>query len=591
MIRLLNIQVLSDEYERKAEQNVVKLQEIVPPRGNLYNRYGDIYVSSRPMFNMYISKNKLHIPDTAVLRNLLGLTQAEIEEKIANAHSYKETEFARYIDPETYGALQEKMWSFRGITFTNTNKRYYRSPVGAHILGHIKEVSQKEIEQSDHAYKSGDLIGSSGIERSHDSTLRGKQGIKRIIKDVHQRIVGSYAGGKYDVDPIRGKDIMLGIDTDLQAFGEHIMQNKRGSIVAIEPSSGEILAFVSAPSYNPSMLTGRDLRNNYRELKRDTLKPLLNRPLSARYPPGSIFKLPVALAALNEDIITDHTIYHCGGGFGRNRGKPGCRFHVTPLALDNAIRYSCNAYFAATYWDFLHSPKFSDIYEAYDRWYKYMNELGVGVKTSVDIPYEPMVKLPSHELYDKIYGQNRWQASTIISLSIGQGEILMTPLQMANMVTIIANRGKYIPPHFVRATREKPDDLLNSGQPRDPWIKVPYDTTYTSIAGEHYESVIDAMELVVANGTARRAFIPEADVVGKTGTVQNPHGEDHAVFVGFAPKDNPRIAIAVVIENAGGGGSWAAPTASLMIEHYLRGGEIEAKKWELERILNANFID
>ncbi|MCB0835882.1 MAG: penicillin-binding protein 2 [Bacteroidetes bacterium] len=584
--RLFSIQVLSEEYALRGTSNLVTTKPTIPPRGNIYNRKNEIFVDNRPIFKMMITPRNLYIPDTTVLKELLDMSQEEIDETIQKAQKYstwKESVFARYIKPETYGALQEKMWNFGGFTFYPSTTRSYRYEVGANILGYISEVNEREIDASGGLYKSGDMIGKSGIERSHDKDLRGKQGKKKVLKDVHGREVGSYLNGKYDTVSVKGKDIMLGLDTDLQRFGEQLMWNKKGSIVAIEPSSGEILAFVSAPTYNPATLTGRELQKNWRTLQLDTLNPLFNRPLMAEYPPGSIFKLPVALAALNEGIITEETIYGCGGGFKRNGGKPGCRFHVTPLKLDNAIKYSCNSYFAATYMDFLHSSKFRDIYEAYDTWYRYMNLMGIGRQLNVDMPYEKDGNLPSSDLYDNeriYYGKNRWKATHIISNSIGQGEILMTPLQMANMVAMIANKGKYLPPHFVKATKS----------PNKPhWDHVSFDTIFTRINPIHFQTVVDAMEQVVASGTARRAYMSDFDVCGKTGTVQNPHGEDHAVFVGFAPKDNPQIAIAVIIENAGGGGRWAAPTASLMIEKYLR-GEIKEKKFEENRIMSTNFI-
>ena len=582
IVRLFSIQVLSEEYARKADSIVIKTKPVIPPRGNIYNRLGEIYVSNRPMFNLLITPKELVIPDTAILVEYLGISKEEIAHRISEAQAapHKESVLARYIEPETYGKLQEELWNFKGISFSASSKRFYQTPVGANILGYISEVSPKEINMSDGFYKSGDLIGKSGIERSHDTTLRGEQGFKKVERNVHLREVGSYADGKYDTKPVKGKDIMLGIDTELQRFGEELMQNKKGSIVAIEPSTGEILAFVSAPAYDPNILTGKELRKNWRNLRNDTLNPLYNRPLMARYPPGSIFKLPVALAALNEGVIQPETYYSCGGGFKRNKGKPGCRFH-TVLNLENAIKVSCNSYFAATYVDFLHHDKYKNgFYEGYQTWYDYMKRMGIGRKLNVDIPYEVSGLLPNTQRYDKWYGKNRWMATTVISNSIGQGEILMTPLQMANLASLISNRGRYISPHFVRAERASKET---------DWYRIPYDTVYTEIETRHYEVVIDAMEKVVANGTGGRARLDGIAVCGKTGTVENPHGKDHAVFLGFAPKDRPRIAIAVIIENAGGGGTWAAPTAGLMMEQYLR-GEIVSKKWEYLRVKNTNFI-
>ncbi len=585
--RLFYIQVWTNEFAGKANRNVFKYKVITPPRGNIYNRYSEIYVSSSPIFDMLITPGELSIPDTTVFYEMLDMSPDEVRRGIRKATSHskvKESIFARNIEPRAYGPLQEQLWNYSGISFQGMNKRYYRYLVGANILGYVSEVDSSEIKAAADVvrYYIGDLIGKTGLERSYEAELRGDQGVKVVLKDVHNREVGSYANGDKDRSAVKGTDLMLGLDTELQGFGESLMQGKKGSIVAIEPKSGEILAFVSAPSYNPNELTGRELKRNWRRLVRDTLNPLFNRPLQAAYPPGSIFKLAVALAALDEGIITADTRYVCGGGFNRNRGKPGCRLHPHPLALAGAIKYSCNSYFSATYMDLLNHKKYKNIYEGFEAWHKHMANLGVGQVLNIDLPYEQPGLLPSAAMYDnpqRYYGKNRWGATTIISNAIGQGEILMTPLQMANMVSIIANRGEFVQPHFVKATRPNEKEV---------WKAYSEDRKFTDIARHHYEVVIDAMEQVVSTGTARRAFIDDIVVCGKTGTVQNPHGKDHAVFVGFAPKDNPQIAIAVIIENAGGGGTWAAPTASLMIEKYIR-REIEKKQFEFQRILNARF--
>ncbi|MEM7509459.1 MAG: penicillin-binding protein 2 [Bacteroidota bacterium] len=590
MGRLFSLQILSSKYQGRAERNVIKRKPIIPPRGNIYDRKNRIYVSNSPVFEIRITPRELEIPDTSVLTTYLEMSKEEIDFAIRKAKSYspyKESILSQYIEPENYGPLQESMWNFSGVSFTTTNKRYYQYPVGANFLGYISEVDSSDILSEEAKYALGDLIGKTGIERSYDKILRGQKGERVVLKDVYNRIVGSYLEGKFDIKAEQGADLMLGIDTELQAFGESLFHNKKGSIVAIEPSTGEILAFVSAPYYDPNMLTGRESRKNWRKLTRDTLNPLFIRPLQAAYPPGSIFKLPVALAALNEGVITEESFYHCGGGFWRNGGKPGCRLHATPLSLKTAITVSCNSYFAATYVDFLNYQKFEGIYDGYEKWEKYMLEMGIGRKLDTDLPYEKEGLLPSAEFYDnekRWYGKNRWNAMTIISNSIGQGEIQMTPIQMANMAAIIANKGKYITPHFVKAVKNQ-----GPKNKKELWEKFSFPDNETSIERKHYETVGDAMELVVKYGTARRAFIPDITVCGKTGTVQNPHGENHAVFVGYAPKENPKIAIAVIMENAGGGGSWAAPAAGLMIEKYLK-GEILTKQFEYNRIMNANFL-
>ncbi len=589
MGRLFSIQVLSEDYAQKAENIVVWTQKVVPPRGNIYNRRGEIYVDNRPMFSLMVTPSELFIPDTTALCEHMGIDKAELDRRLDKIFRnrqarWQEHVLARYLEPQQYGALKELFWNFRGLTFQAANKRHYEQPVGANVLGYIREVNPGELEESPSKYQRGDLIGNSGIERNYDDLLRGQQGTRKVLKDNLGRIVGVYQNEDLNEPAIRGKDVMLGIDTDLQVLGEALMQNKKGSIVAIDPSTGEILAFVSAPTYDPSVLTGKQLDESYQQLKVNPNNPLFNRPLMAKYPPGSIFKVAMALAALDAGVIDTETHYGCGGGFKRNKGKPGCRMHPSPLALDGAIQYSCNSFFAATYMDYLHHPKFDSIYQAYDSWYGYMYRMGIGHPLGIDLPYEKGGSLPTTAMYDdprRWYGHNRWSATTIISNAIGQGEIEMTPLQMANLAALVANRGTYYPPHMLVATRE--DVGMR-------WDRLPYLLINTQIDRRHVDVVADAMEQVVQNGTGRRAYLEGFQVCGKTGTVENAHGEDHATFIGFAPRDNPKIAIAVIIENAGGGGSWAAPTASILMEKYLT-GKVEQKRIEMERILAANFID
>ncbi len=589
VFRLFFIQIINPEYRGKADRNVIKKKIIIPPRGNIYDRNNKIFVSNNPVFELVVTPMKLKIPDSTILYKYLNFNHETLNDAIAKAtrySRYKESVIAQHIEPHIYGPLYEQIWNFSGLDFHTKTKRYYRDSVGASFLGYIGEVDSGEIRRGLREgleYRMGDVIGKSGIERSYDKLLRGKPGVKVVLKDVHNREVGSYLEGKYDTRTEKGADIMLGIDKELQKYGEAIMKNKKGSIVALEPSTGEILAFISAPSYDPNQLSGKESRNNWLNLVRDTLDPLFIRPIQAAYPPGSIFKVASGLAALNEGVISESTRYGCGGGFGRNRGKPRCRFHMSPLGFQDAIRLSCNSYFAATYVDFLHNDKYEDIYEGYSKWRDYLLAMGLGQKLSIDIPYEKPGLIPPTKYYDnenRWYGKNRWNAMTVISNSIGQGEILMTPLQMANLATIIANRGSYVKPHFVRAERKEDDTY---------WQRINFEKITVPIKKAHFETVVDAMGKVVASGTAGRARIKDVEVCGKTGTVQNPHGKNHAVFIGFAPKDQPEIAIAVVIENSGGGGTWAAPTAGILMEKYLN-GEVVHKKYEEKRLFTANFI-
>jgi penicillin-binding protein 2 len=586
--RLFFIQVVSDRYAGRAESTVKKEKTIIPPRGNIYDRNGYLYVSTSPIFELAVTPRELNIPDTMRLCDVLGITKDELRRrfremrKARNYSPFQESVIARFIEPEQYAVLQEQLWDFTGISFNANSKRKYHYPVGGHFLGYVLEVNQREIEASNNYYRGGNMKGKSGIESFYEDTLRGTRGVRVVAKDNFGREVGSYKDGREDKAGIQGADLILGVDAALQAYGEFLMQNKRGSIVAIHPRTGEVLAFVSAPSYDPGVLTGKELGKHWTHLTRDSLKPLLNRPLSGMYPPGSIFKSAMALAALNEGVINPNTYYKCGGGFWRNKGKPGCRMHPHPLNLAGAIKYSCNSWFSAAYWDMLHHKKYDDIYQSFNTWSGYLDRLGMGKKLNLDIPSEKAGLIPNTKRYDKWYGANRWAASTIISNAIGQGEILMTPIQMANLAAIIANGDGYWEPHFVRGIRGTGDD---EGFRR---LRYPYHNS--GIEPQHFEAVREGMFQVVASGTGRRAFLEDFAVCGKTGTVENPHGKDHATFIAFAPRENPQIAIAVIVENCGGGGgTWAAPVAGCMIEKYLT-GKVEEKSWEEKRVSDADFI-
>lgn len=589
IMRLFGIQVVNKNYEGQANRNVIKNKIITPSRGTIFTRDTGVFVTNSPVFDLMVTPNELIIPDTAFLEQVLNITKEELIKSLKAAKKYspvKESIIYRNIAPVTRYAMEEQMWNFYGLSFSEYNMRNYLFSVGANFLGYISEVDSQGIKaKPENLYQNGDLVGKAGIEKFYETELLGKKGKHVTLKDVHNREVGSYMDGKFDETEIPGKDALIGIDVRLQLLGEEMMQNKKGSIVAIEPATGEILAFVSSPGYDPALLTGGDLKKNWKSLQNDPNKPLYNRPLMATYPPGSIFKLAVALAALNDGVITPSTHYGCGGGFWRNRGKPRCHGHGPTGGLSGAIQYSCNSYFAAVYYDYLmNHPKYpDDIYGAYNSWYTYMSKLGLGKKLNIDLPFEKSGQIPTSEMYDnpkRWYGKNRWQANTIISNAIGQGEVLMTPLQMANLVATIANRGYYVEPHVVKAFR---DDKRN-------WSPLKFNVINSGIAKENFSVVIDAMEAVVERGTAKRAFNPDITICGKTGTVQNPHGGDHSVFVCFAPKENPKIAIACIIENAGAsGGSWAAPLTSVMIEKYLTDTIIK-KKVEYQRIKSANFM-
>jgi penicillin-binding protein 2 len=577
--RLFYLQVISEDFAKRAELNVVKEHVIPPSRGVIYDRNGRILVTNTPIFDLLITPNELYIPDTTIFERYLRLDRATIRARIEQAFKYsrhKASFLEKQIAPDVFYALQEQLWKCRGITVVSRISREYLYPVGANFLGYISEVNKKDIERSQGYYRSGDLIGAAGLERAYENILRGRKGVEKVKVDVHGKEVGRYADGRYDTLALKGEDIVVTIDAELQHFGERLMRNKIGSIVAIEPATGEILAFVSAPTYDPNLMSGMSFAENWRKLNSDSLKPLFNRPLMAMYPPGSIFKILNALVALNEGTLFKDTYYGCGGGFVRNKGRPACHAHPGPLNLTGAIQHSCNAYFAAVYVDMLHHPKYDNFYDAYDRWQEYMHRFGVGVPTGVDLPHEKKGRIPSKEFYDKWYGKKRWRGMTIVSNSIGQGEIEMTPLQMANVVCVIANKGHFVRPHFFKRLHQS--SLSPPG----------YEKVESGVDSVHFNVVIEAMEQVVTAGTGYLAQIPGIAVCGKTGTAENPHGEDHSVFFGFAPKEEPKIVVAVIIENAGFGGVWAAPTASLIMEKYLTGTVADSAKYR--RIVDADFV-
>ena len=581
--RLFFLQVVSTKYALKADQKDMREVILLPSRGIIFDRNDKIYVQNSPIYNVEFLPKKLQIPDTTILEEFLGLTREQIREKITKYRGldrYHYQTLAKQVDTETYTRFSEKLWEFQGMNIEARNTRDYIYPVGANLLGYINQVSPRDLEKdTTEYYQANDLIGISGIERMYEDTLRGRKGKKVILVDAYNREVARYASGKQDKMPVEGKNLKIGIDAELQLLGEQLMKNKKGSVVAIEPNSGEILAFVSAPTYDPNLFTGGTIGKHYKRLANDTLKPLFNRPLMAQYPPGSIFKLLQALAAMGDGIIDENTYFPCSGMWFRNGGRPACHGAHGATGIPLGIKHSCNAFFAETYYSFITSPKFADHHASYQRWYDIMYSYGIGHKLGVDIPNEQPGNLPTKEYYDKVYlGKKGWGALTIYSNSIGQGEVLMTPMQMANIAAMIANRGWYITPHFVKGAYDAENN----------WSPMEFDTVQVAAKPEHFQMVVDAMEEVVNSGTATRARVDSIAVCGKTGTVENPPLEDHSVFIAFAPKDNPKIAIGVIVENAGFGGTWAAPIASLMIEKYLKGSI--KNDFKLQRILDKDFI-
>jgi penicillin-binding protein 2 len=580
IIKLFIIQVVKDTYRLSADNNVLRYITQYPARGLIYDRNGKLIVFNQAAYDLMVVPVQTGKMDTALFCSDLGITKDVFRERMKAARNYSRkapSVFLKQISAETYAKFQEKIFMYPGFYVQPRTLRKYSKPVAAHLLGYVSEVDEALIKK-DPYYKPGDYIGKLGIEEAYEKDLRGRRGVKIYLVDVYSRIKGSYADGNLDTLAVQGSDIISGIDLDLQEYGEHLMQNKTGSIVAIEPKTGEILALVSSPDYDPGLLVGRVRTENFARLQADTVfKPLFNRAFMAKYPPGSTFKPINGLIALQEKVIVPSTKFSCDQGY----LFIACHSHSSPLDLKGAIMNSCNSYFCQTYRRILENPKYGSVSEAYEKWRGYLNEFGFGKKLGSEFVNELPGLVPSSSYFDKYHGKGGWKALTVISMAIGQGEVETTPLQMANYTAAVANRGYYYTPHIVKSIGA------------DLRIDARFTTrNQISIDSANFEEVILGMEAAVNGGagaTARIAALSGITVCGKTGTAQNPFGEDHSVFIAFAPKDDPKIAIAVYVENSGFGATYAAPVASLMIEKYLR-GEITNKLLE-QRMLELNLVD
>jgi penicillin-binding protein 2 len=580
MIRLFFLQVVNTSYKISAENNSQNHVVMYPARGLIYDRNGELLVSNQAAYDIMVVPYNLQTFDTTEFCSILGITTGNLEERLqaAKKYSYRASSvFMKQVNYEMAAILQEKMYKYPGFYLQSRTLRNYSRPVASHILGYIGEVDRSILEKNDY-YAMGDYIGIVGIEKSYEEALRGEKGLKIYLKDVHNRIIGSFEDGRYDKPARVGNDIFLSLDAILQEYGEKLMQKFVGSIVAIEPASGEVLAMVSSPSVDPNLLIGRKLGESIRRLSADTLNPLFNRALMAQYPPGSTFKTVNALVGLQEGVLQTQTSYYCDYGYYYRGIHVGCHTHAAPLELVGAIQNSCNTYFCNVFRRIMENPVYENTEEAFNHWRDHVISFGFGEKLGSDFSNELRGNIPTSSYYDRYYNKGRWNFLTIISMAIGQGELLITPLQMANMTATIANRGWYYTPHLVK-------NIENSGE-----IDMRFrEKHFTTIDSSYYTPIVDGMDLAVNGGagsTARIAKIPEITVCGKTGTAQNPHGEDHSIFIAFAPKDNPEIALAVYVENEGFGGTWAAPIASLMIEKYLT-GEIK-RTWLEQYILRGN---
>ncbi len=580
-IRLLFLQVINDEWKNQGVALTEKEVIVYPSRGLIYDRKGRLLVTNQTVYDLMVLPKDVKPFDTLAFCKLVSLSLEELRSGLQKAVSwpnvkYKPSPLIKQITPPEYARISEELYKYPGFFGTPRTLRIYPQSIGALLLGDVAEIDKNELEKFPD-YRRGDYIGKSGIEKAYENELRGTRGVKYVFRD-NLGIERNVAEGKLDVAAVEGTDLIATIDAELQRFGEELMVNKRGCIVAIEPQTGEILALVSAPTYDPNLLVGRARGNNFRALNLDKQKPLFNRATQAQYRPGSIFKLAQSATALQLGIITPQTRIVC------NRGIIGCHGSHSNDDLEMAIVHSCNPYFRGVMQRVVEADRdktsrFKDARIGLDIWQGYIKRFGFGSNLGTDIPNVKTGLVPGVAYYDKWYGEFQWAFSTIYSLSIGEGEMLVTPLQMANMACLIANRGYFISPHTVK-------QIGIGGKPRQEYL-VRYDT---GIDTAHFTTIINAMEKVVGpGGTAGRAKLKDIVICGKTGTVQNEPKEDHAVFVCFAPKEDPKIAMAVYVENAGFGGTWAAPIASMMIEKYLN--DTVSNVSEKKRILEANFLD
>ena len=560
LCRLFYIQIVDDSYKLLANNNFRRFVTQYPSRGLVYDRTGKLLVYNEPIYDLMVTPKLAKNIDTTEFCKLIGITKEEYGKRMHVAKKYSRdlpSVFEKQLSKETYGTLQEKLDDFPGFFAVSRTVRKYGGTIAAHLLGDIGEVDSATVANAKY-YKEGDYIGKSGIELTYEPELRGKRGLKIMMVDVHGKQMGNYEKGKYDTLAVGGEALTTALDADLQAYGESLLQNKVGAIVAIEPSTGEILSMVSTPSYDPNMLVGRLRAKNYGNLLMDKTKPLYNRALLAAYAPGSTFKIMMSLIAQQEGVLFPETRYPCAMGYPPLGGKPACEAHPSPLDLTGAIEYSCNSYFCYVFRSVIDQKKFASTEESFESWRKHILSFGLGRKLGVDLPSELSGGVPTIDHYNQVFGEGHWKSSTIISLAIGQGEMGVSPLKMANVMAIVANRGYYYIPHVVKAIGDKKFQF-------EKYIT----KNYTTVDPKYFDVVIEGMEDVVQSGTAAASKVKDITICGKTGTAQTTTGKSNSVFVGFAPKENPKIAIAVVVEHGGWGAEWAAPIASLMIEKYL----------------------
>jgi len=577
LVRLFYIQVLSDVYKQAAAKNIIRPVVDYPYRGIIYDRHGDFLAYNVPIYDlMVIPKQVKHVDILAFCRDFsIDTTTFERTLRKAKVYSHvKPSTFIKNISQETWARVQDHLVTYPGFFVQVRTVRQYPIPVLANTIGYLREIGPRQLaEDTSRYYKQGDIIGISGLEKSYEVVLRGERGVRYQVSDAQGVVQGKFKEGAFDQVSVPGEDLKTTLDTALQIYGAQLMQDKLGSIVAIAPQTGEILALVSSPSYNPNLFMSQGAGEHIGALEQNKLAPFFHRPIMAMYPPGSIFKLHQALIALQEKVISTNTIYAC------NKKLINCHPHRSPLNLREAIQYSCNPYFYHVFRNIINQKVVENTYEdtrlGVEKWCGYLRSFGLGVPLGIDLPGEKRGWIPSAQFYDERYGKGCWKASTIRSLDIGQGELLITPLQMANFAATVANRGYYYTPHLVKQVGARSILPEEVGKHE------------VAIDKAHFEFIAHAMQGVVEKGTAWRAYLKGTPVCAKTGTVENVHGEDHSVCIAFAPKENPQIALAVYVENAGWGARAAASIAGLLIEQYIQG--TISRSWLQDYVLKGDF--
>lgn len=581
LIRLFSLQLMSDDYKKNADSNAFRKEIQYPSRGLILDRKGRLLVYNESSYNIMVVMNDQRGIDTLDFCQTVGITKDfyikrmdEIKSKISYSR-YTPQLFMSQIPAEEFSVFREKLFRFKGFSVEKRSVRHYTTGLGAHLLGDVGEVNDKDIANDDY-YQSGDFIGKLGVERSYEKELRGEKGMRIMLRDVHGRTQGHYQNGKYDKATVPGKDVTLSIDLDLQALAERLLEGKLGAIVAIEPSTGQILCMASSPTYDPRLTVGRNRGKYHQQLSRDPMRPLLNRAIMGTYPPGSTFKITQALMGLQEGSITPEIAFPCHHGFNYKGLHLGCHGHASPINLVPAIGTSCNAYFCWNlYRMFSNKRKYGSVQNAMNCWKDHMVDMGFGYKLGIDLPGESRGMIPNANYYDDHYRKS-WNALTVISISIGQGEVTATPLQIANLAATVANRGHYYVPHIVRSIRGGQIDSLYTH---------PHHTT---INPRWYDYAVAGMRKAVLSGTCHAANIPGIEVCGKTGTAQN-RGHDHSAFMGFAPMNSPRIAVVAYIENGGFGAVYGVPIGALIMEQYLNGSLSPSSEKKAQVIQNRHI--